>query len=425
MPGSKSISNRCLLLAALARGNTRLHGLLVADDTQMMYQALQSLGVILSPPTLDRDTRWLDVVGGDGRFPNKKADLYLGNAGTAIRPLTAALAVLGGEYVVSGNERMCQRPIGDLVDSLRLLGAHIEYSRHPGFPPLQIGSLSEKTNSLIDVRGDVSSQFLSSLLMAIPLLSGHREITIHVKGELISRPYVQMTIALMRQFGVEVSSDGRDTFHLFSGGGYQSPGTLHVEGDASSASYFLAAGFLGGGPVRIKGVGKNSIQGDVQFAQQLERMGATIRIGDDWIESSNERKVTPQAITADCVNIPDAAMTLAVVALFVKKGVTQLNGIGSWRVKETDRIAAMQTELSKLGANIAATDDSLSITAPTAFRYAQLDTYDDHRMAMALSLVSLGGTAVRINNPDCVTKTFPHYFSEFARIRENSKENVE
>jgi 3-phosphoshikimate 1-carboxyvinyltransferase len=402
LPGSKSISNRVLLLAALAKGETEIGGLLDAEDTKVMRDALSRLGVVFKGET---------IVGAGGAFPVRKADLFLGNAGTAFRPLTAALAFCGGEYQLSGVPRMHERPIGDLVDALRAIGARIDYLRTDGFPPLAVHPSHLKTEN-VKVRGDVSSQFLSALLMALPL-SGKKS-TIEVQGELISKPYVEITLNVMRRFGVEVQRSGWSEFRL-SGDFYQSPKSIFVEGDASSASYFLAAGAIGGGPVRVEGVGRDSIQGDVRFTEVLERMGAQVAFYENAIEvRSGKAKLRP--IDMDMNHIPDAAMTAAVMALFAD-GPSRLTNIGSWRVKETDRIAAMATELRKLGAAVEEGADWLRVSPPEVLRSNQkIDTYDDHRMAMSFSLAALGGVPVTINDPGCVAKTFPEYFQAFRSI---------
>ena len=400
LPGSKSISNRVLLLASLAQGSSELGGLLDADDTKLMREALARLGIAFEKEK---------IVGAGGAFPVRKADLFLGNAGTAFRPLTAALAFCGGEYRLSGVPRMHERPIGDLVDGLRAIGARIDYAGKEGFPPLAVhpGRISgDKTR----VKGDVSSQFLTALLMALPLLG--RKMSVEVEGELISKPYVEITLNVMKRFGVEVKRDGWRAFHL-PGGFYSSPGKIFVEGDASSASYFLAAGAIGGGPVRVEGVGRDSIQGDVRFTEVLERMGAKVFLGESHIEASGGKPL--RALDMDMNHIPDAAMTAAVLALFAD-APSRLRNIGSWRVKETDRIAAMATELRKLGAEVEEGKDFLKIIPGKIVSNVAIDTYDDHRMAMSFSLVALAGVPVRINDPRCVAKTFPDYFQEFARI---------
>jgi 3-phosphoshikimate 1-carboxyvinyltransferase len=414
LPGSKSISNRALLLAALASGETRLHDLLDSDDTRVMLGALRTLGI-----GVKQDAGAIVVTGAGGAFPVKAAELFLGNAGTAFRPLTAALALCAGEYRLSGVARMHERPIGDLVDALRGLGAAIDYIGEAGYPPLHIKPASINAGAKVSVRGDVSSQFLTALLMALPLTG--RQTTIAVEGELISKPYVEITLNTMRRFNVEVTRDGWTAFTIPAGAHYRSPGELRVEGDASSASYFLAAGAIGGGPVRVEGVGRASIQGDVRFAEALEQMGARIAIGENWIEASappgDKGKKKLRAIDADFNHIPDAAMTIAVAALFAD-GPCTLRNIGSWRVKETDRIAAMATELRKLGATVEEGADFLRVTPPASGLASgvAIDTYDDHRMAMCFSLAALGGVMVRINEPQCVTKTFPEYFEVLSQI---------
>jgi 3-phosphoshikimate 1-carboxyvinyltransferase len=415
LPGSKSISNRTLLLAALASGSTTLHGLLDADDVDRMLDALSTLGIRVD---VDKTTRVAHVQGQGGSIPTREAELFLGNAGTAFRPLTAVLAFSGGAYQLAGVPRMHERPIGDLVDALRALGADVRYLGNDGYPPLAIEPGRAGVPDAPDrvrVRGDVSSQFLSALLMALPLLTARtgRGVTIEVVGELISRPYVAITTNLMGRYGVTVAEENGQAFRVPANARYLSPGTLHIEGDASAASYFLAAGAIGGGPVRVTGVGRHSIQGDVAFADVVARMGAAIHSGDDWIEATAGKALA--GIEVDCVAIPDAAMTLAVVALFAR-GPTTLRGIASWRVKETDRIAAMATELHKLGATVEAGDDHLTVHPPGELLPAAIHTYDDHRMAMCFSLAALGGVPVRIHDPDCVRKTFPDYFATFRAI---------
>ena len=410
LPGSKSISNRALLLAALSEGRTIIEGLLDSEDVQRMLGARRLLGVVVKP-----DSRLpMTVEGCGGRFPVTKADLYLGNAGTAFRPLTAALALSGGHYRLSGVARMHERPIGDLVDALRALGADIRYLGAQGFPPLEIRPATLGNTRQVRVKGDVSSQFLTGLLMALPLTG--RESSIQVQGELISKPYVDITLNLMARFGVQVSRGGSGSFIIPAGARYRSPDTYRVEGDASGASYFLAAGAIAGGPVRVEGVGRHSIQGDVRFADALEHMGAAIQWGEDWIEARAPAGGRLRAFDLDLNHIPDAAMTLAVCALFAD-GRCVLRNIGSWRVKETDRIAAMATELRKLGAVVEEGSDWLAVSpAPTFPHNVAIDTYDDHRMAMCFSLVALAGVPVTINDPDCVNKTFPGYFEAFAEI---------
>ncbi|MGF6767164.1 3-phosphoshikimate 1-carboxyvinyltransferase [Paraburkholderia sp. GAS33] len=414
LPGSKSISNRVLLLSALAEGETTITNLLDSDDTRVMLDALEKLGV-----KLKREGDECVVTGTRGAFTAKTADLFLGNAGTAVRSLTAALAVNGGSYRIHGVPRMHERPIGDLVDGLRQIGARIDYEGNEGFPPLRIREGQIAVDAPIRVRGDVSSQFLTGLLMTLPLLRTESGVTvIQVDGELISKPYVEITLKLMERFGIKVERHGWHQFTVPAGQRYQSPGKIMVEGDASSASYFLAAGALGGGPLRVEGVGRASIQGDVGFADALIRMGANVSMGDDWIEvrgvGHDHGKLEP--IDMDCNLIPDAAMTIAVAALFAD-GTTTLRNIASWRVKETDRLAAMATELRKVGAKVVEGEDYIAVTPPEQLTpNAAIDTYDDHRMAMCFSLVSLGGVPVRINDPKCVAKTVPDYFERFTAL---------
>ena len=419
LPGSKSISNRILLLAALAEGETRIRDLLESGDTGVMLGALRALGVACE----DEGDETVRVHGAGGAFPVKKAELFLGNAGTALRPLTAVLALCGGEYRLSGAARMHERPIGDLVDALKSIGADIEYLGNAGHPPLAIHPGAIRAGGTVGVRGDVSSQFLTGLLMALPLAGKKTVVT--VEGELISRPYVEITLNTLRRFGIAVEQQGWSKFTVPAVARYASPGEICVEGDASSASYFLAAGAIsglsGGGPVRVEGVGRASIQGDVRFAETLERMGAKIVMGDNWIEAvagaEAAQRGTLKALDADLNHIPDAAMTAAVTALFAD-GASTLRNIGSWRVKETDRIAAMAAELRKLGATVEEGSDSLRVAPPARLRPATIDTYDDHRMAMCFSLAALGGVPVRINDPECVAKTFPEYFDVLNTISE-------
>lgn len=417
LPGSKSISNRVLLLSAIAEGTTIITGLLDSDDTRVMLGALRQLGVQVSDLDAGRVT-----VEGVRRFPVESADLFMGNAGTAIRPLTAALALMGGDYRLSGVPRMHERPIGDLADALNALGARIDYLGQPGYPPLHIGRGEIATDAVTRVQGSVSSQFLTALLMAAPLQAGRsgKPVTIEVVGDLISKPYIEITLNLMARFGVQVRRDGWSRFVIDGAAAYRSPGQIAVEGDASTASYFLALGAIGGGPLRVMGVGANSIQGDVAFADTLAQMGAKVVHGPDWIEVSGVRVADGarlKAFDTDFNLIPDAAMTAAALALYAD-GPCRLRNIGSWRVKETDRIHAMQTELEKLGAQVESGPDWLRIIPPAqdAWRDAHIGTWDDHRMAMCFSLAAFGPAAVRILEPGCVSKTFPGYFDVYASL---------
>ena len=422
LPGSKSISNRVLLLSALSHGKTRVHDLLASDDTAVMLTALRQLGCSIEQ---SGDSVAIDGLGG--HLPCNTAKLFLGNAGTAMRPLAAALAMLGGEFELSGVARMHERPIGDLVDALRQLGCSIDYLGNDGFPPLQLRARPPGQLLLdapIRVRGDVSSQFLTALLMALPLVAT-RDIHIEVVGELISTPYIDITLNLLKRFGIHVARDGWQRFTIPAGSQYQSPGDIHVEGDASSASYFIAAGALFHGStdqshLEIQGLGTDSIQGDIRFVEAARMMGAQIESTPNTlkISPSKPRKGAShwplKAIDLDCNHIPDAAMTLAVMALYAE-GTTVLRNIASWRVKETDRIAAMACELRKLGATVEEGHDFLKITPPASaqeWTTAAIHTYDDHRVAMCFSLAAFNPAQlpVRILDPKCVGKTFPDYF---------------
>ena len=425
LPGSKSISNRTLLLAALAEGATDLQALLDSDDTRVMREALAALGVRIESKGNVEHVR-VQGLGAAAGFPVKRAELFLGNAGTAFRPLTAALALADGEYQLSGVARMHERPIADLVSALAQAGARIEWRGKPGYPPLAIAPRAARGAARVRVRGEVSSQFLSALLIALPWTGeGAR---IEVEGELISKPYVALTLGLLERFGVEVRREGWSAFEIAPGSRLRSPGVIQVEGDASSASYFLAAGALGGGPVRVRGVGRASLQGDVGFARVLEAMGAAVAMGGDWIEARRAARAPSGAMAPlaafdlDMNLIPDAAMTAAVLALFAN-GPSRIRNIASWRVKETDRIAAMAAELRKFGAGVEEGADFLSIAPPAGFldpgasgERVAVETYDDHRMAMCFSLAAFGPRPVRILDPGCVAKTFPDYFGAYRSI---------
>jgi 3-phosphoshikimate 1-carboxyvinyltransferase len=414
LPGSKSISNRLLLLAALCSGTTTLHDLLDSDDTRVMLAALRTLGCAIA-----QDGNTVTIEGTGGQLLPEPAELFMGNAGTAMRPLTAALAVLGGDHTLRGIARMHERPIGDLVDALRQLGCAVEYLEREGYPPLRIGQPALALGAPIRVRGDVSSQFLTALLMALPLVA-REDIIIDVQGELISRPYIEITLNLLARFGVVVRREGWQRFVIPAGCRLRSPGVLHVEADASSASYFIALGAIApsaSGGIRIQGVGADSIQGDIRFIDAARQMGAQIESGPNWLQVSRgdtSDGAVLKGIDLDCNHIPDAAMTLAVMALYAR-GTTTLRNIASWRVKETDRIAAMACELRKLGATVDEGADYIRVTPPATaadWRSASIHTYDDHRVAMCFSLAAFNpaGLAVRIEDPKCVAKTFPDYF---------------
>ncbi|EAA8953333.1 3-phosphoshikimate 1-carboxyvinyltransferase [Salmonella enterica] len=406
LPGSKSVSNRALLLAALACGKTVLTNLLDSDDVRHMLNALSALGINY---TLSADRTRCDITGNGGPLRASGAlELFLGNAGTAMRPLAAALCLGQNEIVLTGEPRMKERPIGHLVDSLRQGGANIDYLEQENYPPLRLrGGF---TGGDIEVDGSVSSQFLTALLMTAPLAP--EDTIIRVKGELVSKPYIDITLNLMKTFGVEIANHHYQQFVVKGGQQYHSPGRYLVEGDASSASYFLAAGAIKGGTVKVTGIGRKSMQGDIRFADVLEKMGATITWGDDFIACTRGEL---HAIDMDMNHIPDAAMTIATTALFAK-GTTTLRNIYNWRVKETDRLFAMATELRKVGAEVEEGHDYIRITPPAKLQHADIGTYNDHRMAMCFSLVALSDTPVTILDPKCTAKTFPDYFEQLARM---------
>lgn len=432
LPGSKSISNRVLLLAALSQGSTTIHDLLDSDDTRVMLQALQQIGCVVEPAAVVPGQP-LRITGLGGKLPSTDLhQLFLGNAGTAMRPLTAALSLLGGNFEMSGVPRMHERPIGDLVDALRQLGCQIDYLGNEGYPPLRIApaDLSQLDRSQpIRVRGDVSSQFLTALLMALPLIAQQQAVHIEVVGELISKPYIHITLELLARFGIVVANDNWQRFTIPAGSRYQSPGEVYVEADASSASYFIALGAISTGArgqngIKVLGVGKDSIQGDIRFVEAAQAMGAVVESGPNWLHIS--RGSWPlKAIDLDCNHIPDAAMTLATMALYAT-GSTTLRNIASWRVKETDRIAAMACELRKLGATVEEGPDFIRITPPAQpsdWKAASIHTYDDHRVAMCFSLAAFNpaGLPVRIQDPKCVGKTFPDYFEAFFSVTQASQ----
>lgn len=432
LPGSKSISNRVLLLAALSQGSTTIHDLLDSDDTRVMLQALQQIGCVVEPAAVVPGQP-LRITGLGGKLPSADLhQLFLGNAGTAMRPLTAALSLLGGNFEMSGVPRMHERPIGDLVDALRQLGCQIDYLGNEGYPPLRIApaDLSQLDRSQpIRVRGDVSSQFLTALLMALPLIAQQEAVHIEVVGELISKPYIHITLELLARFGIVVANDNWQRFTIPAGSRYQSPGEVYVEADASSASYFIALGAISTGArgqngIKVLGVGKDSIQGDIRFVEAAQAMGAVVESGPNWLHIS--RGSWPlKAIDLDCNHIPDAAMTLATMALYAT-GSTTLRNIASWRVKETDRIAAMACELRKLGATVEEGPDFIRITPPAQpsdWKAASIHTYDDHRVAMCFSLAAFNpaGLPVRIEDPKCVGKTFPDYFEAFFSVTQASQ----
>lgn len=407
LPGSKSLSNRALLIAALANGTTKITNLLVSDDIKHMLNALTQLGVNYRLSDCGTEC---EVEGVNGFFSTQTpVELYLGNAGTAMRPLCAALAASNGEFILTGEPRMKERPIGHLVDALSQLNAEIEYLENVDYPPVKITGTA-LTGDKVSIDGSISSQFLTAILMITPLLGNDTEI--HIEGELVSKPYIDITLNIMERFGVYVENNNYQSFNVKGGQSYQAVDRYMVEGDASSASYFLAAGAIKGGQVTVHGVGKLSVQGDKHFADVLEKMGADVKWHDESIT------VVGQPLTAvdmDMNHIPDAAMTIATTALFAK-GTTSIRNIYNWRVKETDRLAAMATELRKVGADVIEGEDYITITPPEKLTHAAIDTYNDHRVAMCFSLVALSDTPVTINDPKCTAKTFPDYFDKLAQV---------
>ncbi len=433
LPGSKSISNRVLLLAALSEGTTTIYDLLDSDDTRVMLAALRDIGCTVEPAEQPHSVR---ITGLGARAPRSPARLFLGNAGTAMRPLTAALALLGGEFELFGVARMHERPIGDLVDALRQLGCRIVCLGNEGYPPLRIehahGVPALALQAPIRVRGDVSSQFLTALLMALPLVTTQQDVHVEVLGELISRPYIAITLQLLARFGIQVAHENWQRFTIPAGSRYRSPGSIHVEADASSASYFIALGAIaasaeGQNGIKILGLGLDSIQGDIRFVEAARAMGAQVTGGPNWLQVQRGRWPL-RALDLDCNHIPDAAMTLAVMALYAE-GTTSLRNIASWRVKETDRLAAMATELRKLGAQVEEGTDFLRVTAPARaadWRAARIHTYDDHRVAMCFALAAFNPAhlPVRIEDPKCVAKTFPDYFETLFSVVQTAPQHI-
>ncbi len=413
VPGSKSLSNRALLLAALCEGQTTITNLLDSDDIKHMLVALEQLGV---KTELNQDNTECTVYGTAGNFKQPTDDLFLGNAGTAMRPLAAVLSLSNIHSVLTGEPRMFERPIKHLIDALQPLNVNVDYLKDDGFPPLSIKPLNADVPAsvVLEIDGSISSQFLSALLMSLPLINS--SVTINVIGELVSKPYIKLTLAILNDFGIKIKNDDYKSFSLNGSEKYQSPKTYMVEGDASSASYFLAAGAISGGPVNVYGIGKNSVQGDIQFADVLARMGTTVEYFDDHISVQRDLSNNAQlkSIDMDMNHIPDAAMTIATTALFAE-GTTVLRNIYNWRVKETDRLHAMATELKKVGAIVDEGHDYLSIT-PAPLINASIDTYDDHRIAMCFSLLALSNVGVTINDPEVTKKTFPDYFQRFSKL---------
>ena len=406
LPGSKSITNRVILLASLSNKKTLIRNYLQSDDTRYMLEALEKLGVMI-----EKNGSEITVHGTNGSFPNKDCELFLGNAGTAFRPLTAALAMMDGHYRLAGVQRMHERPIKDLVDSLKDLGARINYLENDGFPPLEIFPKTEKIIQKISIKGNVSSQFLTSLLISVPLLN--QPLSINLDGELISKPYIDITLRLLQKFGVSFNNMNWNQFNLNVTTAFRSPEEIWVEGDASSASYFFGAAAIAG-KIEVHGINQESIQGDLKFLDVVSSMGGKVT----YLEKSIivEKSAELRGLEVDCKMIPDAAMTLATMALFCK-GTTKLTNIASWKVKETDRIQAMSNELKKLGATVHSTNNTISIIPPSIIKdNVTIDTYDDHRIAMCFSLISLSEKNVIINNPECVNKTYPNFFKDFESV---------
>ncbi len=407
LPGSKSLSNRALLLSALASGETRLTNLLRSDDTERMITALKELGIRI---TLSENGQECVVRGNAGLLNvSKPTELFLGNAGTAIRPLTAVLSLINQEFLIDGDEYMRERPIEHLIDALQQLGARVEYLGKAGCPPIKLEGGRVKGGD-VSIRGDISSQYLTALLMALPL--AEKTSNISVIGEQVSKPYLDITLGMLEFFGAKASHNNYQTFQIEGNQKYTSPGTYMIEGDASSASYFFGAAAIAGGPVRVHGLGKNSVQGDYQFLETIEQMGAKVDRQDNWTDVTSGQL---KGVDVDLNHIPDAAMTIAAMALFAK-GRTTIRNIYNWRVKETDRMHAMSEGLRRLGADVQTTEDTIIIDPPEAIRSAEIDTYADHRIAMSFSLAALGNADVTINDPDCTRKTFPDYFDVFQSI---------
>ena len=408
LPGSKSLSNRVLLLAMLSEGETFIENLLDSDDVRRMIDALAKLKILYEE---DRPSKKIRVKGEGGRIPVDKAELFLGNAGTAIRPLTAALTLGHGRFVLDGIERMRERPIQDLLDGLNQLGAQVRSIDNTGCPPVEIIA-NGLPGGVTKLSGAISSQYLSAILLTSPY--AQTPVEIRIKDHLVSIPYVEMTIRLMNRFGVNVDvSEDFKSFHINAPQSYKSPKTYFVEGDASSASYFLAGAAITGGTVTVIGCGTDSLQGDAQFAKIMEMMGAEVQWEANHITVRGSGNL--KGIDVDMNEMPDAAMTLAVAALFAK-GTTAIRNIYNWRLKETERLKAVSSELKKLGATVEEGEDYIIIEPPEKLLSAEIATYDDHRMAMAFSLAACGEVPITILDPSCVSKTFPDYFDQLSKL---------
>ena len=411
LPGSKSITNRVLLMAALGNGVTKLIDPLKSEDTDQMINALIKLGV--SVKEVNDDQNSIEIKGAEQNFPNKNTNLFLGNSGTTFRPLAAVLAMMGGDYYLSGIERMHERPIKDLVDALEQMGSSIQYEKNHGYPPITINNSSIEISEPIQIKGDISSQYLTALLIAGPI--SNNEFNIEVIGDLISKPYIDITLKLLTKFNIFYNNDNWRLFSLKKDSVYRNPTKIFVEGDASSASYFFAAASLAGS-IEIKGINKDSIQGDLKFLDIISKMGAKIEYKSDSIQVSKASNL--KGLEIDCIEIPDAAMTLAIMAVFADKP-TKLKNIGSWRVKETDRILAMDNELTKMGVEVSTTHDSMTIFPQKQLNdNISIKTYNDHRIAMCFSLFCLKNLNITIQDPNCVNKTYPDYFKDFKSVIE-------
>ncbi|MCW5197221.1 3-phosphoshikimate 1-carboxyvinyltransferase [Buchnera aphidicola] len=407
LPGSKSISNRVLLIASISYGKTNLKNLLDSDDIHYMLDALKTLGIQYH---LSNNKKNCIIQGNPQVLYNHKTSLFLGNAGTAIRPLTGILSLHKNDITLTGDLRMQERPIHHLVDALIQGGACIQYLKKKKYPPIRI--LGGFQGGNITIQGNISSQFLTSILMVAPLAK--RNTIISIKNHLVSKPYIDITINLMKSFGINIDNNNYKQFYIQGNQQYISPGNYWIEGDASSASYFLSAAAIKGKYIRVTGIGKNSIQGDIQFVDVLKNMGAKIYKGDNFIECYKGNLI---GIDLDANHIPDCAMTIAILALFVyNNSITTIRNIYNWKVKETDRLYAMKTELRKVGAIVYTGKDFIRITPPKKFIHAHINTYNDHRIAMCFSLIALSNQPVTIINPQCVSKTFPKYFSELLKV---------
>jgi len=405
VPGSKSLTNRALLIAALANGTTRLTNALFSDDSKYFAKALQTLGFDVQ---LDEANHEMTVTGLGGKIPAKKAELFIGNAGTAARFLSAFLTLGNGEYILDGEPRMRERPIGDLIDALNQLGVGVVSTNN--CPPVEIfakGLYGGKTR----IAGDVSSQFLSALLLVAPCAQSEIEITIST--ELNSRPYVDMTISIMKDFGVEIKREGYERFTIYPAS-YSPIDNFPIESDASAASYFFAAPAICGGSVRVQNISRNSVQGDIAFLDILGRIGCSITEGDNFIEVTSAAEI--KGLDIDMRDVPDTAQTLAVIAPFASSP-TRIRGIASARVKETDRVFSTCSELIRLGVSVDEHEDGMTIHPVEKMRPAVIQTYNDHRMAMSFALIGLRFGGVTIENPSCVSKTFPDYFEVLEALR--------